>query len=184
MNSPRSFLRVLKGATLIGIPLFAIWLTTPATAQTPSANTRPVVAIDGAVTPERIPDWILWREVFGLVTRLADKSPDSGRSYWANSLGLSPAQVAQLVAQGRAWRDEEGQMNLQARNLIGASGAPLSPTARVKLHQIQAAKESRILARRDSLRGSIGTDAFERIRSFARLHIAPTIKVGGAAVNR
>ena len=112
MNSHRTIPRFLKSAALLAVPLLVIWIAVPATAQTPSATTRPVVAIDGAVTPERIPDWILWREVFSLVTRLADKSPDSGRSYWANSLGLSPAQVAQLVAQGRAWHDEEGQMNL------------------------------------------------------------------------
>jgi hypothetical protein len=150
----------------------------PARAQKASDAVKPVVTIDGSVEPDRIPDWILWRELMSVAAMLADKASDSGGDIWVNRLGLSQAQMNNLIAEGRALRDDEKLIDSDVKGIITAAGGNLDGPTKSRLFQIQADKESRVLVRRDALRALIGKDAYLRLQSFALLRIAPTIKVG------
>jgi hypothetical protein len=177
MNRRSAISRHRRTVVASALVLFLVPII-PAMAQKPADSVKPVVTIDGAREPERIPDWILWREFFSVAVMLAEKAPDSGRDIWMNRLGLSQAQMNHLIVHGRAFQDEEKQINRDAVKLVGTSAKELSGPVKSQLHQMQADKESRILGYRDALKSRIGKEAVERMQSFARLHIAPTVKVG------
>jgi hypothetical protein len=178
MNSSSAryqYLRILAAAA------FVVLLFVPAAsaqAQKTSDAVKPVITIDGSVEPDRVPDWILWRELLSVAAMLADKAPDSGRDIWVNRLGLSPAQMNHMITHGRALRDEEKLIDRDVKGVVAAARGNLDGPTKSKLHQIQADKESRVLVRRDALRALIGKDAYLKLQSFARMQIAPTIKVG------
>ena len=136
----------------------------------------PTVTIDGSREPDKIPDWILWREMYLVAAMLADKSPDKGEEVWVRSVNLTYEHMAQLIEQGFAFRQEELAMNQKAKDMA-RSGLGRDSLQR-ELRQIQADKEHRILEMKELLRQRIGEQAFQRMQSFARLHIAPTVKVG------
>jgi hypothetical protein len=150
----------------------------PARAQQAGGAAQPVITIDGAIEPDRVPDWILWRELFSVAAMLADKAADGGQDIWMNRLGLSRAQMDLIIAHGRALGDEEKQLNREARAVVSAARGVIDGPTKSRLHQMEADKESRLLVRRDQLRARIGADAVQRLQAFARMHIAPTIKVG------
>ena len=178
MKSKSATSKSFRNAGAIVLLLSLLPIAVPTMAQKPAAAVTPIITIDGASEPDRIPDWILWRELFRVAALLADKAHDSGRDTWINRLGLSEAQMNHLIAHGRAFQDEEKQITSEANKIVGTSGKALSDPVKSKLHQMQADKESRILEYRDALKSRIGVEAIERMQSFARLHIAPTIKVG------
>jgi hypothetical protein len=184
MNSSRVLSRFFKNASMHALLLYFISAAIPAMAQNPPAKAKSVITIDGALEPDRIPDWILWRELFNVAAYFADNSPTSGRDFWIDRLGLSTAQMNHLIARARSFRDEEKQIDRDAKAIIDAAGRTPSNPIKSRLHQIQADKESRILAIRDTLRGQIGAAAFQKLQSFARLNIAPTVKVGTLSANR
>jgi len=78
-------------------------------------------------------------------------------------------------------RDLDAAKNAAAQSLK-ASKAETKDTLRLKLRQSQMNKEVLTLQLRDGLRARIGEDAFNRLLSYARINIAPTIKVGKIAV--
>jgi hypothetical protein len=171
----RLFRTVGVFAVLTGLGVNAI----PMMAQNTPDKANRVVTIDGSVEPERIPDWILWREIFNFAAMLADKSPKAGRETWVEKLGLSTEQMNQFTAFARVFRDGEKQIDRDVKAVFEASRRNSSEPVMSRLHEIQADKESRILAHRDALRSRIGTIAFLRLQSFGRLHIAPGIRVIG-----
>lgn len=173
--------RRCRNAVLAAIFLMLLPSLKPAMAQKAGSTAGPVVTIDGAVEPDRIPDWILWRELLSVAAMLADHARDGGRDIWMNRLGLSQDQMNQIVAHGRLLRDEEKLVDRDVKDIIAAAGNPQDGPTKSRLHQIQADKESRVLVRRDLLRKGIGGDAVLRLQAFARLHIAPTVKVGTMA---
>jgi len=167
--------------TILGAAAFLLLLVVPAVparAQKASEAVKPVITIDGSVEPDRVPDWILWRELLSVAAMLADKAPDSGRGIWVNRLGLTPAQMNHVITHGRALRDEEKLIDRDVKGVIAAARGNLDGPTKSKLHQIQADKESRVLVRRDALRALIGKEAYLRLQSFALLKIAPTVQVG------
>lgn len=164
------------GALAFGALVF-IWIpgTTYAQAGTAAKST---ITIDGSVEPERIPAWIAWRELFNMALIMDDKHPDSGQEFWARRLGLSPGQIHQLLAHARSLREDEKEIDQQAKNLKLAKQGKPDGALKIRLHELEADKQSRVLERRDSLKGQIGTEAVLRLQSFITINIAPNIKVG------
>jgi hypothetical protein len=145
--------------------------------QAPDKKPVAVVTIDGAQTPDRIPDWILWREVFKTVSLFADKSSEKGNEIWADKLQLSQPQINQLLQSAKDHGDMDSAKTAEAKN-IKSSTKETKESRRIKLKQTQMSREVQILELRDALRARIGEDAFQRLQSYAKLNIAPTIKVG------
>jgi hypothetical protein len=177
MKSRIAIWRRLAIAGALAFLFLGILSIVPARAQNTSGQVQSVVSIDGAAEPDLIPDWILWRELFHGAILLDDKSPTRGRDIWMDRLGLTTAQMNQVIAFARTFLDEEEQIDLEVSAIVASPNSAASESTRSKLHQKQADKESRILAIRDGLRSRIGTEAFLKLQSFARLHIAPGVKV-------
>jgi hypothetical protein len=150
-------------------------------AQTPGTGPSFKVAIDGAQTPDRIPDWILWRELFKRVSMFSDQSPAQGKEIWVDKLHLTMPQMNELLRHASEHHDMDAAKNAEAHDLK-ASAKETKDTLRLKLRQGQMNKEVQTLQLRDDLRVRIGNDAFSRLLSYARLNIAPNIKVGKVAV--
>ena len=69
--------------------LFVLLLTAiTAFPQTPAKTKASVITIDGSRDPDRIPDWILWGEVFRMALVLSEKTPDAAPSIWMEKLHL------------------------------------------------------------------------------------------------
>jgi hypothetical protein len=164
-------------AAIAAFMLFTAALAFPVPAQNPATAPNAVVTVDGAKTPELVPDWILWRELFRVAALLSEKSPDSGQSVWINRLHLSQTQMQALIAHGRSFKDEEAQMFLEAKAIATTGNGVISEAARGRLRQLQADNEWQALNYRDRLAEAIGDDAIRRMQSFARLNIAPGIRV-------
>ncbi len=156
------------------LSLFSIAL---ALAQTPDKKATPMITIDGSQTPDRIPDWILWSEVFKTVSLLSDKFGTKGCDIWVQKLQLSKEQANQLIQHAGTHRAMNSGDNAEVKNLR-ASTNESKESLRIKLKQAQMNKEVQILELRDALRARIGEEAFQRLQSYAKLNIAPTIKVG------
>ncbi|MGD0307872.1 MAG: hypothetical protein ABSC02_01175 [Acidobacteriota bacterium] len=150
-------------------------------AQTSGGKPSTTITIDGAQTPERIPDWILWRELFRRVSMFSDQSATQGKEIWVDKLHLTMPQMNELLQRASDHRDMDAAKNAAAQSLK-ASKAETKDTLRLKLRQSQMNKEVLTLQLRDGLRARIGEDAFNRLLSYARINIAPTIKVGKIAV--
>lgn len=176
MRLPTGFQTVMSAVAaaicLLTLPVI------PGRARQAGGEAQLVITIDGAMDPDRIPDWILWRELFSVAAMLAEKAPDGGQDIWMNRLGLSRAQMDQIIAYGRALGDDEKQIDREAKAIASSSRGFINGSTKSRLHQMKADKESRLLERRDQLRARIGADAILKLQSFARLNIAPTIKVG------
>jgi len=168
--------RVLACAAMTGLLLLI--LPAASAQQPPAPGYRPTVTIDGASHPEQVPDWILWREMFRAAVLLAEKAPDAGRDVWVNRLHLSPRQMNHLIALGREFQDEEGQMMRDVKQIAGGSNGVPSESVKARLRQLQAENEIRISAYRDRLAEAIGWESMQKLQSFARLHIAPGVRIG------
>ena len=184
MKSRIAVWRPLAIAGALAFLFLNILSIVPAWAQNASGTVKPVVSINGAVEPDLIPDWILWRELFHGAVLLGDRSPTRGRDIWMDRLGLTTAQMNQIIALARTFLDEEEQIDLEVSAIVASPDSAASESTKSKLHQKQAEKESGILAMRDALRLRIGTEAFLKLQSFARLHIAPGVKVMKPPENR
>jgi hypothetical protein len=168
----------------LAIFLAAVFLGMPVVAQRPAPPPQSVITIDGAVEPERIPDWILWREFFRIATELSQSSPTRGKELWTERLLMTDPQAEHIIAHGVSFSLDERKMDENAASLRRGAGANMPDSVKTRLRQIQIDKESRILAIRDQLRNRIGADAINRMQSFARVNLAPTIKVGKLEWNR
>ncbi len=166
-----------KGTLWPLVALLLLFTIALALAQTPDKKATPMITIDGSQTPDRIPDWILWSEVFKTVSLLSDKFATKGDDIWVQKLQLSREQANQLIQHAGTHRAMNSAKNVEARNLK-ASTKESKESLRIKLKQAQMNKEVQILELRDALRARIGEDAFQRLQSYAKLNIAPTIKVG------
>jgi hypothetical protein len=136
-----------------------------------------MITIDGSKDPDKVPEWIIWRELLRGAVRLADESPTRGLEIWVDRLGLSATAADEIVVHGRRFHDQEKAMDDEAKSLVTIGQEP-STAIRDRLKGIQADKEQKIIAFRETLKNAIGEDAFNRLQSWSRLHIAPTIKVG------
>jgi len=152
-------------------------------AQPPGGKPSPAIAIDGAQTPERIPDWILWRELFRRVSTVSDMSAMHGKDIWVDKLHMTMPQMNELLQRASEHRDMDSAKHADAKRLK-ASSKETKESLRIKLRQTQMSQEVEILKLRDKLRSRIGNEAFERLLSYARLNIAPTIKVGNIVVKQ
>src|SRR5213592_5084513 len=53
-----------------------------------AAQSTVTVTIDGSKDPDKIPDWILWREIFRVCALLSDNAKDHGDEIWLKHLGM------------------------------------------------------------------------------------------------
>jgi len=163
-----------------GLVLFLLMISgLPGWAQAPGGAVKPVVTVDGRANPELVPEWILWRELFHVAVFLAEKAPDQGKDVWINRVRLSPQQMNQLIGHGVGLMQEEAQSEQEIKGLMKTSGAMKPEVLRGRLRQLQADSEKRILAYRDRLGETIGSETILKMLSFARLHIAPGVRMGG-----
>lgn len=144
--------------------------------------------IDGKLEPDRIPDFILWDRIFQMAVQLNETAPDHGEGIWIQKLHLPEEVMKEIVAQGFEYLEMLDDADKEAQAHISDSKNEKSDfknhpnkteALKSKLTEIQLNKEGRTLEMRDRLRERIGDEAFLRIESFARLQIAPNIKIGG-----
>ena len=178
MNISKAISRLFKSMSMFTLLLYLMADAVPVMAQSAPAKARPVVTIDGALEPDRIPDWILWRELFQIATIMSEQAPDSGRDLWMNQLRLSQQQMDDLVARGRSFKDEEALMIRGAKLIDTGNNGALSETAWGKLRQLRLDNEKLVLTYRNRLAEAIGDEAIRKMQSFARLHIAPSFRLG------
>jgi hypothetical protein len=140
-------------------------------------SVRPVVRIDGSKEPDRIPEWILWEEIFDIAAILAEKESDRGRDLWIETLHLNWDEMLQVVARGQELKQLKETMDKEAERLIQKAGNK-PESIQAELSRMQLRKEAEILVLKEKLRSSLSGHGFQRIMSFARLHIAPGIVMG------
>ena len=154
-------------------------------AQTPARKSpTPVITIDGSVTPERIPDWVVWRELFRTAVEMSDRSSSGGQYLWMDRLHLSREQMNEVVRLAHEQRDLDSAFIKQSKDEIKNQVKGKPDLLKMKLKQIQVNRECRVLEYREKLRARLDLHAFERLQSYARLRIAPGIKVGKLLVKR
>jgi hypothetical protein len=144
----------------------------------PEPKPTPMITIDGSKEPEKIPEWILWLEIFRVATLLDEKSPKAGEDVWKNRVKLSDKEMKQVIARGHLFRDEEDAMDKEAQDLLKAAGKTVDAGTQDKLDKLQAKKEKSLLDHRDLLRDDLGKESFDKLNAFARKEIATTIRVG------
>jgi hypothetical protein len=145
------------------------------------------ILIDGAKEPDQIPDWILWNEIFRITVQLNENSHKQGLEVWRDKLQLPDEVIKEIIIHAYDHRDMADDLDIEARDLV-ADSKRAHPNKidhpdkreglRIHLKKNQLNLESRTLEIRDRLRKRIGDDAYLRIQSFARLQIAPGIKIG------
>jgi hypothetical protein len=166
----------LRGIISLLIGIVGVYIANIGTAASVQ-KVRPIVTIDGSKEPDRIPEWILWEEILDIAAILTEKESDKGRDFWVETLHLNSDEMLQVVARGQELKELKEAMDKEAEKLIQkAGGSPKSVQA--ELQQMRLNKEARILALKEQLRTKISGHGFQRIQSFARLHIAPGIKIG------
>ena len=176
--SPTSQSNTHKIATILFLGM-SLWIPSLLRAQDPPDPVpTPMITIDGSKEPEKIPEWIIWREIFRVATLLDDQSPKANDEVWKNRVKLSDKEMKDVIARGRAFRDDESAMDKDTEKLIKAAGKVLDAATKDKLDKARARKEQSLLDHRDLLKVALGKESFEKLNSFARKEIAITIKVG------
>lgn len=158
--------------------LTAVCAVVTGIAQTGNEQQHGII-IDGTKNPERIPDWIVWSEVFRTAISLYDTSSGKGQELWVDQLGLPKNAMNEIVKHGYEHRDLKLALETEAKKIVADNkGRERKEVIRGKLRHPQANLESRTLQLRDKLRTRIGEDAYLRLLSYARLNIATKIVVG------
>jgi hypothetical protein len=146
------------------------------------------ILVDGQIEPDRIPDWIVWNEIFRMAVRLDEVSPTHGQELWMKKLHLPEEVMQEIISQGYEYMEMSSAIDNEAREHVSNSKSANSdlkdhPDKKVALQsrliKSQLNLESQTLEMRDKLRARIGDDAFLRIESFAHLQIVPRVKIGG-----
>jgi hypothetical protein len=139
-----------------------------------------VVTVDGSKEPEKVPEWILWREMFMVAGMLSEKSPTRGQEVWVGRVGLSAVQMDGVISRAQLFRASETALDQQVKELR-ADAALSAETLKARLAEKTIEKQVNVLGHRDGLQAAIGAEAIGKMLAFARQHIAPTVKVGGAS---
>jgi hypothetical protein len=155
-------------------------------AQTPGKGPGRIL-VDGKVNPEQVPDWILWNQIFTMAAYLDNKSTSHGEELWVDKLHLPKDVMKEVVNHGYEQLEMADDVNKEANDLVADSKKARPEKIdhpdrkeglRIKLKQSQLQMEARTLEIRDKLRRRVGDDSYLRLESYARLQIAPTIKIG------
>jgi hypothetical protein len=145
------------------------------------------ILIDGSQNPDQVPDWILWNQLFLTAVHLKEKSSTNGQELWIDKLHFSDKVMKEIIDHGYEQVEMFDDIRTEGEEYIADSKKAKPEKSdhpdrkeglRINLKKSQLNLESRTLEIRDKLRKRIGDDAFLRLVSFARLQIAPTIKVG------
>ena len=180
MNSPISVTkrnRILQYALFLGAALAVVGGVAHSSRKGPDR-----VIIDGKANPDRIPDWMVWDVVFRTAVQLNEKSPARGREVWMQRLHLPEKAMNEIVSHGYTHRGMVNLIDGEARQNLTSSESDhpnKNEDVKAKLKKNQLNLEKRTLEIRDKLRKRIGDENYMRIASFARLQIAPRIKIGG-----
>ena len=145
------------------------------------------VLVDGKLNPEKIPEWILWNHIFLMAATLDNKSATHGEELWMDRLHLSKEAMNEIVALGYEQIVMSDDVQKEAEDLV-ADSKKAKPEKinhpdkrkglKIELKHKQLLFQSRTLEIRDKLKERIGEDAFLRLLSYARLQIAPNVKMG------
>ena len=158
-NRPRTLRYLLLLGTLAAFVV--------AIAQTDKDTSNHRIIVDGAKEPDRIPDWILWHQIFQMAASHNDKLPGKGRELWIDTLHLPQSAMNELVQNGYDHRNlQAAAKNEKDKVLADSRGESNKDRVRVKLHKTQAYFERQTLELRDKLRSRIGEDAFLRLQSY------------------
>lgn len=165
--------------SLLLFPVLAATLSGSPLAQNPPITApTTTITIDGSKEPDRIPEWILWREVFRTVALVSEKSKDHGDGILSKHLGMGQKEKDKFVARCLMLQDDEAGFDKKAQTIVDASPKNLSEETKKKLKDLHEDKKNKILDHRDKLKNEIGDQLYNRLKSWARLHVAPGIKVG------
>lgn len=155
-------------------------------AQTPEKVSGRVL-VDGRLHPDQVPDWILWNQVFTMAAYMNEKSPSHGQELWTDRLHLTKQVMDEVVSHGYEQLEMANDVFKETGDLVSDSRKARPEKIdhpdrkeglRIQLKKSQLNMEARTLEIRDKLRRRIGDDAYLRLESYARLQIAPTIKIG------
>ncbi len=138
----------------------------------------PQITIDGQKDPDKIPEWILWREVFAISLDLSNRSAAGAREFFVSRLGLSTQSHLQLLAQAIELERQETTLNAAAQKIKGNATGPFTDAMKQQLRALDDDRHNRVLQLRDLIRGSLQPDEYARLYSWARVNLAPGIKVG------
>jgi hypothetical protein len=169
--------RVLKYVLFLGTTLAVI----VALAQ-PSINVPNRIIVNGAVNPEKVPDWVAWDAFFKIALQLDERAPKHGKDVWEKKLNLPSNVVNEIVSHGHSQRDMQNSIANEAKNIPNSTDKKhpdKKQDVKSKLRKSQLNMEARTLELRDKLRKRIGEEQYSKIASFVRLQIAPKVKIGG-----
>jgi hypothetical protein len=176
MNNPTTTSRrsrILRYLLLLGTIVAAV-----AIAQTDKEKRNPKLLIDGSQDPDQVPEWLLWNELFRIAAAQKDKSSHDAEAILFDKLQLPQSVLAHLVQHGLEHQALRDSTKSESKQIIANSrNEQNKDRTRVKLHKNHAYLESRTLEIRDKLRSRIGDEAFLKLHSYARLQIAPVVKV-------
>jgi hypothetical protein len=156
-------------------------------AQSPQKDPDRLI-VDGKLEPDRIPDWILWNRIFQMAVDMNETAPRGGQELWIDKLHLPEEVMGEIIALGYEQQKMSDDLVKEAQKHISDSKKNDSDlkdhpnkkeALKSRLIKTQLNMESGTLEMRDELRERIGEDAFLRLSSFARLQIAPKVKIGG-----
>jgi hypothetical protein len=169
---------IVKPGRLVGV-LTALCIGAAAIAsyaQT-SPTPNPVITIDGQKDPDKVPEWILWREAFRLAIHLADTAPSQGKELWVDAVGMSMGSMARAISAARDCFREEGAREMTAKSLVSPGRIP-SDSVMASLKKLDGERQESVLRYRDALRSAMSAAEYSQLASWLRIHMAPTIKVG------
>jgi hypothetical protein len=169
--------RVLKYVLFLGTTAAVI----AGVAQSPN-NIPNRILVDGAVNPEKVPDWVAWDAFFKIAVQLHENAPKHGHGLWSNKLGLPENVINEVVAHGQNQRDMQASFTSEAANILNSTDKnhpDKKKDVKSKIRKTQLNMEARTLDLRDKLRKRIGEEHYAKIASFVHLQIVPKIKIGG-----
>jgi hypothetical protein len=130
------------------------------------------VDVDGATNPERVSDYIAYRQLILAASHRDDASDvdRARRAAFIQRVGLSPKDEASLTAALRSVRERLDQLAAEKQELGAASPAAARATLREREEAVFDGANRRI-------RAFLSTDGWRRLDQFVQQQIKPNIKV-------
>ena len=119
-----------------------------------AAQSTVTVTIDGSKDPDKIPDWILWREIFRVCALLSDNAKDHGDEIWLKHLAMRKNEEVKFVARAFVWQVDDADYDKLAKGLAG-DGQNLSDNVKERLRDLFERKKAMILDHRAKLKDEL-----------------------------
>jgi hypothetical protein len=140
------------------------------------------VAVDGARTPDRIPDDVAYRLFLTAMALPPEPSPArfEAREAMLTRAGLSSEDRAAFVDGLEGLKQGLDEVSRQ-RNQFGAN-SQLSPDARTKYLTLKARETELVVEARSRVERLLSSDGRTRLDAFIRTHVKTRVKIFGDAV--